>query len=86
MSVKCRMLKMRKAYFFENNNTKQWSNKEIFGRQDMKKTAYLDKDEKKLAESLEKDKWISDLDKKEKNNMKHMPAIALTNKNGSTYE
>ena len=32
----------------------------------MKKTAYLDKDEKELAESLEKDNWISDLDKKEK--------------------
>ena len=33
----------------------------------MKKTAYLDKEEKELAESLEKDEWISDLDKKEKN-------------------
>ena len=32
----------------------------------MKKTVYLDKDEKELAESLEKDEWISDLDKKEK--------------------
>ena len=52
----------------------------------MKKTAYLDKDEKELAESLEKDNWISDLDKKEKNNMRHMPAIALINKNGSTSE
>lgn len=33
----------------------------------MKKTAYLDKDEKKLAESIENDNWISDLNKKEKN-------------------
>lgn len=33
----------------------------------MKKTVYLDKEEKELAESLEKDEWISDLDKKEKN-------------------
>jgi len=32
----------------------------------MKKTTYLDKDERKMAESLEKDEWISDLDKKEK--------------------
>lgn len=32
----------------------------------MKKTVYLDKEEKELAESLEKDEWISDLDKKEK--------------------
>lgn len=32
----------------------------------MKKTAYLDKEEKGLAESLERDEWISDLDKKEK--------------------
>ena len=51
----------------------------------MKKTAYLDKEEKELAESLEKDEWISDLDKKEKNNMKHMPATALINKSGSIY-
>ena len=32
----------------------------------MKKPAYLDKEEKELAESLEKDEWISNLDKKEK--------------------
>lgn len=32
----------------------------------MKKTAYLDKDERELAKSLEKDEWISDLDRKEK--------------------
>ena len=32
----------------------------------MKKTAYLDKEEKKVAKSLEKDNWISDLDEKEK--------------------
>lgn len=32
----------------------------------MKKTAYVDKDERELAESLEKGEWISDLDKKEK--------------------
>ncbi len=32
----------------------------------MKKTAHLDKNEKELAESLEKDEWIYDLDKKEK--------------------
>ena len=32
----------------------------------MKKTAYLDKDEKELAKSLEKEEWVSDLNKKEK--------------------
>ena len=32
----------------------------------MKKVTYLDKDEKKLAESLEKEEWIPDLDKKER--------------------
>jgi predicted DNA binding CopG/RHH family protein len=32
----------------------------------MKKAAYLDKDERQIAESLEKDEWISDLDKKGK--------------------
>lgn len=32
----------------------------------MKKITYLDKDEKELAESLEKEEWISDLDRKEK--------------------
>ena len=32
----------------------------------MKKPTNLDKEEKELAESLEKDEWISDLSKKEK--------------------
>ena len=32
----------------------------------MKKTTYFDKDEQELAESLEKENWISDLDTKEK--------------------
>jgi len=32
----------------------------------MKKVTYLDKDEKKLAESLEKEEWISDLNQKER--------------------
>ncbi len=32
----------------------------------MRRRAYLDKDERELAESLEKDEWISDLDKEEK--------------------
>jgi predicted DNA binding CopG/RHH family protein len=32
----------------------------------MKKTAYLDKEERELAESLDKDEWVSDLDKKGK--------------------
>jgi len=33
----------------------------------MKKTIYFDKNEQELAESLEKENWISDLDAKEKN-------------------
>jgi predicted DNA binding CopG/RHH family protein len=32
----------------------------------MKKAAYLDKDERKLAKSLENEEWVSDLTKKEK--------------------
>ena len=32
----------------------------------MKKTAYLDKDEKELARSLENEEWVSDLTRKEK--------------------
>jgi len=32
----------------------------------MKKPAYLDKDERELAKSLEKEEWVSDLTKKEK--------------------
>ncbi|GAB6267627.1 MAG: hypothetical protein PHV90_05555 [Smithella sp.] len=32
----------------------------------MKKNVYLDDDEKKLAESLENEEWVSDLPKKEK--------------------
>ncbi len=32
----------------------------------MKRTAYLDKNEMKLAKSLENEKWVSDLTKKEK--------------------
>ena len=32
----------------------------------MKKSEYLDNDERELAESLEKEAWVSDLTKKEK--------------------
>jgi len=32
----------------------------------MKKTAYLDKDEKKFSKSLENEEWVSDLTNKEK--------------------
>jgi predicted DNA binding CopG/RHH family protein len=32
----------------------------------MKKVAHLDKEEAKLAESIEKDEWVSDLSKKDK--------------------
>jgi predicted DNA binding CopG/RHH family protein len=51
---------------FKNNNTKQQGNKEVFRRQKMKKAAYLDKDEKKLAKSLGNEEWVSDLTNKEK--------------------
>src|SRR5512137_208620 len=50
----------------ENHSAKQESNKAVFGRQQMKKVIYLDKEERDLAESLDKDKWISDLDKKDR--------------------
>ncbi|MFZ6017099.1 MAG: hypothetical protein ACOYU0_05735 [Nitrospirota bacterium] len=42
----------------------------------MKKAKYLDKEERELAQSLEKEKWVSDLTKKEKNNTRNTPAIA----------
>lgn len=42
----------------------------------MKKAAYLDKDERKLAKSLEKEEWISDLTKKEKNDTRNTTVIA----------
>jgi predicted DNA binding CopG/RHH family protein len=32
----------------------------------MKKTEYLDKDEKELVKSIENEEWVSDLSKKEK--------------------
>jgi hypothetical protein len=61
---------------FENNNTKQQSNKEVFRRQKMEKTTHLDKGERELAKSLENEEWVFDLTKKEKNNTRNMPAIA----------
>ena len=40
--------------------------KKYLGGQKMKKPAYLDKDERALAKSLENEEWVSDLTKKEK--------------------
>lgn len=40
--------------------------KKVFRRNEMKKARYLDKEESELAQSLEKEEWISDLSKKEK--------------------
>ncbi len=42
-----------------------------------KKTIYFDKDEQELAESLEKENWISDLDTKEKNQYKKNALFSL---------
>src|SRR3990170_900266 len=41
-------------------------NEKIFWRKEMKKAKYLDKEERELARSLEKEEWVSDLTKKEK--------------------
>jgi predicted DNA binding CopG/RHH family protein len=43
----------------------------------MKKTAYLDKDEKKLAKSLENEEWVSDLTKKEKKQYQEYASYSL---------
>ena len=43
----------------------------------MKKTAYLDKDEKKLAKSLENEEWVSDLTKKEKKQYQEYACYSL---------
>jgi hypothetical protein len=50
-------------------------NKEVLGRQEMKKPAYLEKDEMELAKSLENEEWISDLTKEQKSNTRNMPLI-----------
>ena len=44
----------------------------------MKKPAYLDKDEMELAKSLEKEEWISDLTKKEKNQYEEYARYSLS--------
>jgi len=46
----------------------------------MKKTAYLDKDEKDLARSLEKEEWISDLNAKEKKQYEEYARYSLNKK------
>ena len=44
----------------------------------MKKSAYLDKDEMKLAESIENEEWISDLTKKEKKQYEEYARYSLS--------
>jgi predicted DNA binding CopG/RHH family protein len=44
----------------------------------MKKSAYLDKDEMKLAKSLENEEWISDLTKKEKKQYEEYARYSLS--------
>jgi hypothetical protein len=44
----------------------------------MKKSEYLDKDEKELAESLEKEEWTSDLTKKEKRRYEEYARYSLS--------
>lgn len=46
----------------------------------MKKTTYFDKDEQELAESLETENWISDLDAKEKNQYEKTALYSLNTK------
>ncbi len=48
----------------------------------MKKTTYIDNDEQELAESLEKENWISDLDTKEKNQYAENALYSLNKKKG----
>jgi len=44
----------------------------------MKKSAYLDKDEMRLAKSLENEEWISDLTKKEKKQYEEYARYSLS--------
>jgi predicted DNA binding CopG/RHH family protein len=44
----------------------------------MKKSAYLDRDEMKLAKSLENEEWISDLTKKEKKQYEEYARYSLS--------
>jgi predicted DNA binding CopG/RHH family protein len=46
----------------------------------MKKAAYLDKEEAKLAESIEKEEWVSDLSKKEKKQYQEYARYSLNKK------
>jgi predicted DNA binding CopG/RHH family protein len=46
----------------------------------MKKTAYLDKNEKDLARSLEKEEWISDLTAKERKQYEEYARYSLNKK------
>ncbi len=46
----------------------------------MKKTIYFDKNEQELAESLEKENWISDLDTEEKNQYAENALYSLNTK------
>ncbi|MEI7667821.1 MAG: HAD hydrolase family protein [Erysipelotrichaceae bacterium] len=47
----------------------------------MKKTTYFDKDEKELAESLEKENWISELDTKEKKQYEENAIYSIAKQN-----
>jgi predicted DNA binding CopG/RHH family protein len=46
----------------------------------MKKVAYLDKDERQLAKSLENEEWVSDLTKKEKKQYQEYARYSLNKK------
>ena len=46
----------------------------------MEKVAYLDKDERKLARSLENEEWVSDLTKKEKKQYQEYARYSLNKK------
>jgi predicted DNA binding CopG/RHH family protein len=46
----------------------------------MKKAALLDKEEAKLAESIEKEEWVSDLSKKEKKQYTEYARYSLNKK------
>ncbi len=47
----------------------------------MKTTTYFDKDEKELAESLEKENWISELDTKEKKQYEENAIYSIAKQN-----
>ena len=51
----------------------------------MKKEAFLDKEERKLAKSLENEEWVADLTKKEKKQYEGYASYSLNKQKADQY-